>query len=159
MFAAGVSAARGGWLQGVQLELGLQRLRVVLPIGFVVWLIILREGMSQGNWAAFSGGWRWQSLVFSAWESFTCVALCVSLLVIFRQRWNAQGRMAKFLSDNAFAVYVFHPPILILIARIMVRLQWPPLVKAVMLSFLAAGGSFALSSLLFRRIPGLRSIL
>jgi glucan biosynthesis protein C len=87
------------------------------------------------------------------------VAICVGLLAISREKWNTQGEVGKFLSDNAFAVYVFHPPIVILIARATVELHWPPLVKALMLTGLAATASFAASALFLRRIPLLRGIL
>ncbi len=159
MFGAGVSAARSGWLQTLPRRLGIRWLVFVVPVGAVAWAAILLETFVFGKRSDVSGGWHRQSAAFSLWESFTCVGICAGLLAIAREKWNAQGRLQRFLSENAFAVYVFHPPIIILIARAMVGLHWPALVKALMLTGLATTTSFAGSALLFRRIPLLRSIL
>jgi surface polysaccharide O-acyltransferase-like enzyme len=63
------------------------------------------------------------------------------------------------MSDNAFAVYVFHTPILIVITRGMTGLHWLPLLKFVVATVLCIVASFALSCGIFRRIPGLKKIL
>jgi len=132
----------------------------VLPVSFFAWLVILRTGGAlTGNGRAFSGGWHWQAASMNLWESFTCVAICYGLLVIYRQYFNHQGRLAKFLSDNAFAVYVFHPPIVILLARLLHPFLLPAIPKFLLLTFLAVILSFALSAAVFRRIPLPRDIL
>jgi len=43
--------------------------------------------------------------------------MCLGLLTLFRDRFNRQGAVARFLSANAFAVYVFHAPVLIALAQ------------------------------------------
>ena len=113
----------------------------------------------RGNGEAYSGGWHWQAGCLNLWESFTCVALCSGLLVIFRESFDRQGRLARFLSANAFSVYVFHPPIVIMGARFLHIFAWPAIPKFLILTCLGAVVSFALSAALFRRIPWLRSIL
>jgi glucan biosynthesis protein C len=118
LFAAGFLAARRGWLPKLRYSLGIRWLTLVLPIGFGAWLaILLTDGSPKANDHAYFGGWHWQAAAICLWESFTCVALCFGLLVHFREKFNSQGRLAKFLSDNAFSVYVFHPPIVIFAAR------------------------------------------
>jgi surface polysaccharide O-acyltransferase-like enzyme len=79
--------------------------------------------------------------------------------VIFREVFKRQGRLAKFMSDNAFSVYVFHPPIVILAARMQHNLMLPPIVKFLTLTCMGVVMSFALSAVVFRRIPLLRRIL
>ncbi|HXJ95541.1 MAG TPA: hypothetical protein VMT20_22080 [Terriglobia bacterium] len=102
---------------------------------------------------------HWQAASVNLWESFTCVAICYGLLVIYRGVFNSQGRLAKLLSNNAFSVYVFHPPIVILAARPPHGLMWPALLKFVLLTGIAAAVSFGLSAAVFRRIPLLRNVL
>jgi surface polysaccharide O-acyltransferase-like enzyme len=80
------------------------------------------------------------------------------LLVLCRERFNSQGRFTKSLSEDAFSVYVFHPPIVITVARLLHGLFWYPLVKFVILTCVAAAASFTLSALVFSRIPLLRTI-
>jgi glucans biosynthesis protein C len=160
LFAAGISAGRHKWLPELRYKSGIRWLSVVLPAGMVVWLrLVMYEGKLQHRWADLSGGWQWQSAAFCLWESLTCVAVSFGLLVIYREEFDAQGNVARFLSQNAFSVYVFHPPIVILAARLMHGLHWPSLVKFVALTFIAAAVTFVLSAMLFRRIPLLRRVL
>src|SRR5581483_5028134 len=154
LFMAGILAARGQWLGKPWFSLGMRWLAVALPVGFAAWLaILLAGGALQGRRAAFSGGWHWQSAAFDVWESFTCVAICFGLLALFREKFNSQGRPAKFLSNNGFSVYVFHPPVVIMAARILHGISWHPLLKFVLLTGVAAAVSFTLSAAVFRRIP------
>jgi len=160
LFAAGILAARGRWLPELSFARGIRWLMILLPLGFGVWLsVLLAGGALTGNGHAFSSGWHWQNAAISAWESFTCVAICFGLLVVFREKLDSQGRVAKFLSDNAFSVYVFHPVFVIAAARAMHGLAWLPLVKFALLALIAAVLSFAASAAVFRRLPLLRGIL
>ena len=63
------------------------------------------------------------------------------------------------MSDNAFSVYVFHPPIVILGARMLHGFPWPPLIKFALLTCFGVVASFSLSAVVFRRIPLLRAVL
>jgi surface polysaccharide O-acyltransferase-like enzyme len=80
-------------------------------------------------------------------------------LVLFRAKFNSQGWIARFLSDNAFSVYVFHPPVVIMTALLLHSLSWPPLIKFVLLTFIGAVTTFALSAAVFSQTPFLRSII
>ena len=160
LFSTGLLAARGQWLSKLSYSSGIRWLVIGLPLGFAVWFIILRAGGAfAGNGAAYSGGWHWQAACMNLWESFTCVTMCFSLLVIFREAFNWSGGLAKFMSDNAFSVYVFHPPIVVIAARTLYCLVWSPILKFAILTCIGVVVSFALSAAVFRRIPLLRNIL
>ncbi|MGA8028145.1 MAG: acyltransferase [Bryobacteraceae bacterium] len=160
LFSAGILSARLRWLPELSFEKGMRWLAVTLPAGFAAWLTLLVAGGAlRGRGADFSGGWHWQSAALCFWESFTCVALCFGLLVFFRERFDSQGRFVRFLSENAFSVYVFHPPIVIVAARILSAVSWYPLIKFVTLTGAGVVASFALSAAVFRRIPWLRALL
>jgi glucans biosynthesis protein C len=160
LFGAGILAARGSWLLKLNSSSGIRWLMIVLPAGFVAWFIILKEGGAfAGNGTAYSGGWHWQGMCMNLWESFTCIAMCYGLLVIFREAFNRQGWLAMFMSDNAFSVYVFHPPIVILAARMLHSLILPSILKFLTLTCIGVVMSFALSAVVFRRIPLLHRIL
>jgi hypothetical protein len=160
LFIAGILAARGRWLLRLNPSLGRRWVLVVLPLGFAAWLsLLIAGGGLEGNSLAYFGGWHWQAAALDLWESFTCVALCYGLLTLFREQFNAQGWLAKFLSDNAFCVYVFHPPIVIVTARMLHGVALPAIPKFAILTLLAAIASFVLSAAVFRRIPLLQRIL
>ena len=152
LFAAGIIAACGGWLAELPFSSGMRWLAVVLTLGFAVWLALVTNH-------AHLGGWHWTAAAFSTWESFTCVAISIGLIVLYRDKFNSQGPFSKFLSDNAFSVYVFHPPIVILGARLLHGVPWHPILKFAMLTAIAVVVSFALSAAVFRKIPLLRAIL
>ena len=157
LFIGGVLSARRDWLPRLDFQRGVRWLSIALPVGLIGWLGLMIDVKQHG--VGLSGVWNWQSAAFSLWESFTCVAMSLGLLVIYRRYFDAQGRLAGFLSDNAFGVYVFHPPIVIAIARLMSRLAWPPLAKFALLTWASAFVSFAICALLLRRLPLLRRIL
>lgn len=155
LFAAGIWASRGGWLARLQASAAIRWVCAVLPLGFAGWFAILFGGGKMNHVAR----WTWQAAGLALWESFTCIAISLGLLVLFRERFNVQGRLSKFLSDNAFTVYVFHPPIVILGARALHGVDWPPVVKFATLTIVGIIASFTLSAAVFRRIPLVRSIL
>jgi peptidoglycan/LPS O-acetylase OafA/YrhL len=144
LFSAGIVAARNDWLRTFPYERGIRWMMVVLPLGLVAWLLVNRDG---------------DSAAFSLWESVTCVAISAGIIVLFREKANGQNPATQFLSRNAFSVYVFHPPFVILGARALWDLAWPAIPKFVLLTVLATVTTFASSELVFRRIPVLRRIL
>jgi hypothetical protein len=160
LFVGGIMAERQGWLEKLSYTLGMKWLAVVLPAGFAAWLLMMTKGRAlAGDLRLFYGGLHWQQAAFAVWESFTCVAISYGLLVLYRKIFNKQGRAGKFLSDNAFSVYVFHPPVVIAGARLLHHLAWHPLLKFALLTMFGCIASFALSAAVFRRIPLLRRIL
>jgi hypothetical protein len=160
MFMAGIAAANRQWLTRLDQRAARWWAAIVLPVGFALWLAILLGGiLGVPDGAAKLHGWHWQAAAFDLWQAFTCVALSLGTLVLFRERFNAQGPLARFLSTNAFSVFVFHPPVLIAAARLLTIAHWHPLVKTLLLTISAAVASFVLSATVLRRIPGLKAIL
>ena len=41
------------------------------------------------------------------------VGVGIGLLVLFRERWNHQGRLAKELAADVYTVYLIHPVVLV----------------------------------------------
>ncbi len=160
LFSAGVLVARGQWLLKLPFASGMRWLVFTLTAGFAAWLAtLITGGALAGNTKAYSGGWYWQSAAINVWGSFTCVGFCFGLLTLFRRYFNSQGRLARFLSANAFSVYVFHPPIVILATRALYGIPVDPLIKFLIVTCAGVVFTFVLSALLFRRIPLLRRIL
>jgi len=80
------------------------------------------------------------------------------MLAVYRRYFNAQGPFARWLSDNAFGVYLIHPPILIASAILLHAITLNAITKAALLTAIAAVVSFAVSSLVLRQSP-LRAIV
>ncbi len=160
LFCAGILTYRNDWLTGMPSSPGTRWLAASLIGGLILWCIIIPlSGVLKGNAAPLNGGFSWQSAAMSVWESFVCVGVCLGLLTIFRERFNTRSLLTQFLSENAFAVYVIHPPVLIGFSRAFRQLVMPSLLKFLLLTAFSIVGSFLLSALVVRRIPGLKKIL
>lgn len=153
LFTAGIYAARRQWLLKLSLKAGLRWGVLALTAGLAVWIAILFTGGAlQGNTRAYSGGWYWQSAAINFWEAFVGIGLCFGFLVLFREKFNFQGPLARFLSKHAFRVYIFHPPIVIFLARVLSHTTWHPLIKFVALTCTSTVATFVLCGWILRPI-------
>lgn len=160
-FGAGVLAFRGDWLNKLTTAQGRYWGRVGLWGGLLLWFSILGFGGALGgSLDHYKGGWFWQSMGMALWEEVAGVGISIYLLVWFRSKFNNQGRVARFFSANAFAVYVFHTPVLIALSRMMSgRIHIPLLAMFLVLTVLGIAATYFLSALVMRRIPLLKNIL
>ena len=69
-------------------------------------------GTGQAGYA-IAGGFNWLAFSYALWESFVVVGVCIGLLVLFRMRWNHQGRLARSLAASVYTVYLIHAPVLV----------------------------------------------
>lgn len=159
-FSAGILAYRADWLNRISAEMGRYWGRVGLIGGIILWLTgIFLGGALKGNLTPYQGGWYWQSLEECFRDQLAGVGISIFLLVWFRRRYNSQGKLARFFSANAFAVYVFHTPVLIALSKMMIGLHWPLLLKFLLLTLLSILVTYVLSAVILRRIPLLKNIL
>lgn len=160
MFAAGIEAQSRQWPFKLPAASGARWAIAGIGLGLVGFVaIILLGGALEGNLEAYGGGWHWPAFFKDLWESYVCVAMSLGLLVLYRERFNEQGRVARFLSDNAFAAYVFHPPILIAVTRLLHLLDAPQLFKFLIATLVGAALTLLFSALVARRTPLLRGVL
>ena len=160
MFTAGILAGRGKWLEHSSVP-GASTVAIgALSAAAAIWVFVVAWATVFPNEAGqFNGGLNPLSAVKCLWEALVCVGMSYLLLGVYRRYFNDQGSVARLLSQNAFAVYLFHPPIIIAIAILLHGLTAPGPWKAALLTLLAAIASFSLSHLVFRRIPYLRQVL
>lgn len=160
MFAAGVAAFRGRWFERLPLRHALAWAAALLVLAVPIFVIlIVAGGALRGDTTPYNGGFNPVSAGKCLWEALVCVGVSFGLLAFYRRYFGHQGRAAKFLSDNAFAVYLFHPPVIIALALMLHGVPGDALFKAALLTAAAAVATFALSALILRRLPLLRGIL
>jgi fucose 4-O-acetylase-like acetyltransferase len=159
-FIAGTLAFRGDWLNELSSGAGKYWGRVGFFGGLVLWAAVLvLGGAFKGQLSAYQGGLHWQSLGMACWEQMAGVGISIYLLVWFRERYNRQGTVAGWFSANAFAVYVFHAPVLIAISRMIGGWHGPLLLKFPVLTGLSILVTYILSAGLLKRVPLLKNIL
>ncbi len=160
LFIVGIMARRNEWGRRILSSFALPWFKAALIGGTIFWLAIAYlGGMACGDLTPYSGGFHWQSAAYALWESFFAVSACLGLIAIFREHFNSRGRLTGFLSDNSFSVYLFHPPILVLVSLALKDLACHPLAKFVLCSALAIPLCFLAGGFIFRRLPLLRRVL
>jgi glucans biosynthesis protein C len=159
MFAAGIYAHKTGWPECLPRRAGRRWALAGLGLGLVAWVLLLALGGAlEGRVAAYGGGLHWQALAKALWEAFVGTSLSLALITLYRDRFDAETRLSRFLSANAFAVYVLHAPVLILITRLLHLWPEPNLLRVVVATVTATIASFAVAAAV-RRAPGLKAIL
>ena len=152
LFIAGLIAYRQNWLINLPGRTG----RLWLGIGFFLillfWPLILGGGAIDQGLDSFRGGWHWQSFAYALWESFLGLSMCIGLVYVFHRNANRQGRVASFLSRNAYTAYLIHEVVIIVIAYGVMDVALYPLLKFFLVALVAVPLCFALSSLV-RRLP------
>lgn len=159
LFVAGILAWRYDLLSKLSHScLGLLYTSPLWGLGVWVALMLAAQAFWRGDYTLYNGGGTWQSAVFALWESFTAVAMCAGLLVLFREYFNTQNRLTKTLSSSAFAVYVFHTPVIVAITLLFLPVEWSPFVKFVVMIPICLPVCFAISYGL-KKIPLIKKIL
>ena len=159
MFAAGVATYRGRWLDRLPVRFALRWSSVALGCSILLLAALLTMRYVLHSEVSSEGGLSVASAMRALWEALVCIGMSFGLIALYRTFFDGQGTTAKFLSNNAFAVYLFHPPVLIALAIAFRSLAAPPLMKAVILTFASAIATYSVSALVFRNIPLLRRIL
>ena len=159
LFVAGIFAYRYDLFS--KLSKRYIRLLYAAPVwSFGGWaaLMLACQAFWGSDYSLLNGGLTWQSALYAFWESSTAIAMDVGLLVLFREKYNKQSAFTGSQSNSAFAVYVFHTPIIVAIALLFQFVSWPPVFKflamipvSVPICFAAAYG--------LTKIPLLKKIL
>lgn len=159
MFVIGILVLRRGWqIESFQAQAKVWRW-VALLFVFLVPVLAVAAGALEGSLdERGAGGLNWLSLSYSVWEGFMCVAMCLVVLDLFSRRFNRQGRLARILSDNSFAVYVLHSVVIIPLALALSGLQMDLSLKFLLVAPVALTFCYFVAYTL-RRIPLVRSIL
>lgn len=160
LFTVGIKAYRNDWFSKLSYKTGVRLLCWAPLWGFCGWgLLMLGYGaLSGGDISVMNGGLTWQSAAYALWESFTAVAMDVGLLVLFREKFNGQGRLVKALSGSAFAVYVFHTPIIVAITLLFRPVAWLPGFKFITMIAVCLPVCFGVGWLL-KKVPLIKKIL
>ena len=159
MFGIGVFLGRHNGLQALPAKTAMIWFLGALGLGSILWgIMAVSGGALSGNTAPYAGGWLWQAVAYAFWESFFCVGACIGLLAIFRDHCNGCNRLGRFLSANAFGVYVFHPPVLVAASLALRPLPLTPVAKAILAALIVLPLCFLFSAMA-GRIPGIRRII
>jgi len=157
LFVLGCMAYRRHWFAQLTPRMGRDWSLIAL-IAMMVAVPFMVFGLATGTLNDFMGGLHWQALVMAVWEAFLVVGMCLGLLVLFRQRWNRQGRLAKGLAGSSYTVYLIHPLVIVSVALAFSTMALSPLLKFGIATLLGLPLSF-LVALVLRKLPLANRIL
>lgn len=146
MFAAGALASRHRWLERVPASVA--AMSAVLS---ALTLAVLAPGM-------MSPDPRVSAVAAGVLTAALGPGLSVVVLVIFRRLAPNTGPIRRFLTANAFTVYVIHPAILVGLALMLRDVTAPAIVKFGVLFLLAVPACWLLAAAV-RTIPGVKKIM
>ena len=104
------------------------------------------------------GGPSLGAFIYDLWEAFLCCGMCIGLTVLFRERLNGRGRLARDLAATTYAVYLLHVPVLVPLQYAFAAASFGPLTKFLLVTLITIPATFAIGSIL-RRAPLARAVL
>ncbi|MBP2368067.1 acyltransferase family protein [Pseudonocardia parietis] len=131
-FVIGIVGGRRGWFERLRPRTGWACAALAVVTG-LAWLTVAVLG---GGAAA--GGGTAVSAVAAVLNGLFTVFVIVAVLVAARRWLDRSGPVARFLSTNAFAVFVLHPPIVAWLGVALAGFAAPAAAKALVLFALAA---------------------
>ena len=157
MFIIGLIASRGNWFMQISKNTGKLWSYIAIVL-LIIYPFILVLVLSSGDPNRLVGGFYWEGFLYALWEQLIGVSIIIALSVLFRDKYNNQGRFGKSMSSSVYATYIFHAPIFVFLALALRGIVLPPLLKFVLVAPLAVSLCFALGDFI-RKIPIARSIL
>lgn len=155
----GTIAYKNNWFSSITDSQGKQWLNIALISIFFFGAIAVLSGFPESEPVKMFGGFHWQSFSFAIWEGVYGIGMCIGLVVFFRKKFNTQGKIKKMLSDNAYAIYIIHAPVLVGISSLVVNTSFPPAIKFVVVLPIVLGLCLIISHFILRRIPGAKRVL
>jgi len=153
-FAIGIAAYRGDWLRKVSGSLAKRAFAVAVVATLVVIPFTLLRAPTT-----FLGRGSWQSAVYALYDSTFAVGMSLALIVLFRRFFDSSRKLWRLLSQQSYAVYVIHPPIIIAITAIgLSGLTLEPLLKFALAAVVSVPACFV-AAYLVRRIPPVNRVL
>ena len=151
-FILGIIAFRRNWFQTIPGSMG----KVGFVVALAVTIVLAPLALSAGG--AFVGNGTLQSAAYALWDSTFSVGICLALLTFFRRYTPRQSRFGRFLSQQAFTVYIIHIPVIVLLALAIRGIHLEAFLKFALAALIGVPLCFALAFLV-RKIPFASRIL
>lgn len=158
LFIAGIISRRNNWFEKLDYKTGRSWLIWGISLGIISYAVIMISGGAFYNMAPYNGGITWHSALYSIWDGFVSVSMSIGLITVFKEKLNKQNKLIKTMTENAFSVYVFHTPIIIILALLFAPLHLFPLAKTILLSLISVPVCFLSTNFTIQKSPLLRKI-
>lgn len=129
MFTAGVLIGENNLLDKITDEKNIKWIKLSLLIGTPIWIFIVVFGGVLDGIYHYQGGFYWQSFAYALWESLTAIGFSIGIIALFKKKMNTNNKFSSLISDNAFGMYFFHPPIIVIVSLLFRYIVLVPIVK------------------------------
>jgi hypothetical protein len=151
-FIVGLLAYPRGWFERFPRRAGSGWLAVGLVLGAAMYAYQLGLGrLLPMSDLAFD-------IVYLLWEAVFCCAICIGLLVLFREVIHSQGTLGRLMAENQYSAYFWHVLLVIPIQMAFLGVPLGPLAKFALVTLLAVPVVFLCSHLL-RRVRFIKAVL
>ena len=160
-FIVGVLAFRRDWFRTIPGSMGV--VGFVMAIAASVVLFPLAFSSVFSGEVLFLGNGTWQSAAYALWDSTFAVGMVLASITFFRRFFNGNSRLGRFLSQQSYAVYLIHVPIIIFFAYLLRGVDiggyhFGPVLKFAIASVVVVPVCFAVAWLI-RKIPGVSRVV
>ena len=161
LFIVGAVAYRRNWFRTTPGSMGL--------VGFVSALIatiLLFPYAVSGQWfslelaepAGFVGNGTFESAAYALWDSIFAVGMCLAAITFFRRFFAGESSFGRFLSQQSYAVYIIHIPIVVFVGVALKGIEIAPLLKFLLAAVITVPICFVIAYII-RKIPGVTKVL
>ena len=159
MFIFGLIAAENKWIQQIDQQ-HYNKLNIfifcMIFIGFPVIFSLKFVFRQPLEW--FVGGWHIASFLYSFWEQVIGISIITALLAFGKNKLNMHSNFMNKMSRCAFAVYILHPFVLVVLSLLLRDWAVDPAVKFLIVAPLGVIASFLLGDLVVK-IPGVNQVV
>ncbi|MFC1691606.1 acyltransferase family protein [Nanoarchaeota archaeon] len=159
MFYVGIIAYKNNWFEQITDKIAkfwkIVALTAIICYPLIWGVIIEALGYSMAD---IFGGWSWPSLVLSLIESVAMFSIIISLLAIYKKRFDKQSWLGRWMSPNFYGAYIFHAVLIYLFVVLLYGVSIPSIVKFLIVSLVVVPLSFTVTWLL-RKISFIRRVI
>lgn len=158
LFILGLVAAQSNWLETFPYDKGKKFARYAPRTLLLLLGIFVIEKVAKMPQAWLTGGLHWLQLLYAVFEQLLGFCIIVALLTFGKRLWNKTSPFMGKLARCAFAVYIFHPLVLVVLELSIRNWDVDPAFKCLVVAPLGVVGSFLLASVI-TMLPGVRKII
>jgi hypothetical protein len=160
-FILGTVAYRRNWLRTTPSSMGVVGFVTALVAGVLLFPLALSGSLFSLELtepAGFVGNGTWQSAVYALWDSIFAVGMILAAITFFRRFFSAERSLGTFLSQQSYAVYIIHIPIVVFIGIALKGIQLGPFLKFDIGAVIAVPACFIVAYII-RKIPGVAKVI
>jgi peptidoglycan/LPS O-acetylase OafA/YrhL len=161
-FIAGIIASRRNWMRTLPGSMGVAGFVAAIVASLILFPLAASGTMFSLQFsepASWVGNGTWQSAVYALWDSLFAVGMTMAAITFFRRFFNEKSKFGAFLSQQSYAVYIIHVPIIVFLAIALGQIiDLAPLPKFAVMSAIIVPTCFVVAYIL-RKIPGVSKVL